>query len=74
MILTMVAAESPLTAKIRNRVSEGAAVREIAVEELPLWLSVAVGDEAVEAAFVSQAAGVVVLKNGTRVIRKAPRH
>lgn len=72
MSLTLVATESLLSAKIRSRVNEGAAVREIAVEQLPLWLAVAVGDEAVEAAFVSQHAGVVVLQNGRRVVRKAP--
>jgi len=72
MSLTLVATESQLSAKIRSRVNEGAAVREIAVEELPLWLAVAVGDETVEAAFVSQYAGVAVLQNGRRVVRKAP--
>lgn len=73
MSLTLVAAESNLTAKIRTRVNEGAAVREIAVEQLPLWLAVAVGDETVESAFVSQHAGVAVLQNGRRVVRKAPK-
>jgi hypothetical protein len=73
MSLMLVAAEAGLPAKIRNRMAEGAAVFEVTAADMPAWLSEAVGNATVEAAFVSAHAGVAVLAGGHTVARRAPR-
>lgn len=66
--------EVSLAAKIRNRMTEGAPVWELSVEEMPSWLSAAVGSQSVAAVFVSAHAGVAVLESGAQVVRSAPRN
>lgn len=72
MSLVLVANEG-LSAKIRNRMEMGAAVRETAAEDMPLWLAAEVGEAAVEAVFESEFAAVAVLENGRSVVKRAPR-
>lgn len=71
MSSTLIAADAGLSAKIRNRMAEGAAVWEITAADLPAWLAAAVGDAAVDSAFVSAHAGVAVLASGKTVVCRA---
>ena len=74
MGLLLAAAEAELTTKIRNRIADGAAVREVAREEIPAWFTAKVEDvEAVEAVFTSEFAAVAVLTNGQAIVGRAPR-
>jgi hypothetical protein len=74
MSLTLVAAAvGGLTAQIRNRMAQGAAVWEVAAADMPSWLAAGVGAAAVEAAFLSERAGVAVLEGGRTVVRRAPQ-
>ncbi|HYF94706.1 MAG TPA: hypothetical protein VD969_21035 [Symbiobacteriaceae bacterium] len=61
-----------LAEKIRARMAGGAAVWEITGMELPEWMGEAVGNEKVEAAFVSFHALVAVLGSGKTVVRRVP--
>ena len=74
MSLMLVSTEElGLAAKLRNRVTEGAAIAELSTAEMPAWLAGAVGSAAVESVFVSQHGAVAVLQNGGRVVCRAPR-
>lgn len=61
---------SDLTIKIRNRIAEGAAVREISPMELPASFAAEIGKAAVAAAFKSEHAVVAVLENGKSMLRR----
>lgn len=61
-----------LAEKIRARMAGGAAVWEITGMELPEWMNGAVGNEKVEAAFVSFHGLVAVLGNGRTVAGRVP--
>lgn len=65
--------EMSLAAKIRNRMTEGAPVWELSVEEMPSELTAAVGSRPVSAVFVSAHAAVAVLTNGSQVVRSIAR-
>lgn len=71
MSLLMAATEAGLAQRIRNRIAEGAPVRESAVEELPSWLVSEVGDVAVKAMFTSEHAHVAILEDGRTLVRRA---
>lgn len=73
MSLTLVAEGLQLGDKIRNRIAAGAAVCEVAADEMPVWLAAEVGNGAVVAAFVSEQCGVAVLEGGRTVVRRAPK-
>lgn len=71
MALTFTLPEVSLAEQIRTRIESGAAAWETA--DMPDWLAEAVGDAAVEAVFVSAHAGVALLADGGRIVRRAPR-
>jgi hypothetical protein len=71
MAMTFTLPEVSLAEQIRSRIEDGAAVWEAV--DLPDWLADAVGDATVETVFVSAHAGVAVLADGGRVVRRAPR-
>jgi|GEM_PF-6271876 len=61
-----------LADKIRARMAGGAGVWEITGMELPNWMGAKVGQQKVEAAFVSFHACVAVLGNGQTVVGRVP--
>jgi|GEM_PF-4691862 len=71
MSLMMAATEAGLAQRIRNRMAEGAPVRESVVDELPSWLLTEIGDVPVKAMFQSEHAHVAILENGRTVVRRA---
>ncbi|MFZ5814213.1 MAG: hypothetical protein ACOY93_02765 [Bacillota bacterium] len=71
MSLMLAATEAGLAQRIRNRIAEGAPIRETVVDENPAWLVTEVGDVAVKAIFQSEHAHVAILEDGRAIVRRA---
>lgn len=63
-----------LTTKIRNRIAEGAAVREVSPAEMPAWFAAKIGDSvAIQTVFTSVFATAAILENGRAIVGRTPR-
>lgn len=71
MSLMLAATEAGLSQRIRNRIAEGASIRESAVDQVPAWLAGEVGNAAVAALFQSAHAHVAILADGRTIVRRA---
>jgi len=63
-----------LTTKIRNRIAQGAAVREVSPEQIPAWFAAKIGeDAAIQTVFTSDYATAAILENGRAIVSRTPR-
>lgn len=73
MALVLAEAVVDLPAKIRSRMAEGAAIRELAADEVPAWLAQRLAGERVEAVFQSRWGAVACTAGGGRIVVRAPK-
>lgn len=71
MSLLLAATEAGLAQRIRNRIAEGAPIRETVADESPAWLLSEIDDVTVKALFQSEHANVAVLGDGRTIVRRA---
>lgn len=73
-VVTPVEQQNDIEAKVRERIAAGAALWEVPVEEMPLWLlrGVRDGAAAISAVFLGPSAGMVLHADGSRTLKKCP--
>ncbi len=65
---------SDIERKVRERIADGAALWEVPVVEMPVWLlkGVRPGAAAISSVFLSPSAGMILHSDGSRTLRKCP--
>ncbi len=65
--------ELALVAKVRGQIAQGAPIKELALEDMPVWLFRRIDHrQAVGHTFISREAALVVYTDGSRLLARIP--